>query len=150
MTDQLMLHSIAKCIENKTTSFKIGIASAQLAGLTPLCVGHRPQDQPDQCVLVSESGGGATIPDLKDRIDKNIQILTRAKTYFTARDDAWEIFVAMHGGCCPEATWAYQQAGEEYQAPVILANSDPQYIGQDARRRFEFSTNFVFKIMNPV
>lgn len=149
-TAQLMLHSIAKCIENRTTSFLIGIASARIAGKVPLCVGHRPQEQPDRCVLVGESGGGVTIPDLKDRIDKNVQIITRSKTYFTARDDAWEIFEAMHDACCPASVWAYQQSGEEYQAPVILANSDPQYIGQDERRRFEFSTNFVWKIMNPV
>jgi len=149
MTDQLMLHSITKCIEDKTTSFKIGIASASAVGKIPLIVGHRPQDSPPRCVLVSESGGGATIPGLKDRIDKNIQILTRARTYFISRDDAWEIFLAMHESCCPYATWAYQQSGEEYQVPIILAISDPQYIGEDDKRRFEFSTNFVWKIMNP-
>ena len=35
---------------------------------------------------------------------------------------------------------------EEYEAMIIEPLSPPQYIGQDEKRRFEFSTNYVFKI----
>ena len=130
-----MIKEIAKFIESKT-SFMIG---------TDLFVGHRNQDSPDQCQVILESGGGKPFFDIPDRIDKTIQIISRAKTYFTARDDAWEIFDALHG----TAGWsisAVAPATQDYEAQVIEAIADPQYIGQDEKLRYEFSTNFIVKI----
>ena len=134
-----MLKEICQFIESKT-SFVIG---------GTLQVGHRLQNAPDRCQVVLESGGGKPYFDLPKRIDKAIQVISRAKTYFNARDDAWEIYDALitnhpYGS----AGWALPIVivGKEYVAHVIEAISDPQYIGQDEEGRFEFSTNYIFKI----
>jgi len=130
-----MIKEIAKFIASKT-SFVIG---------TTLQVGHRTQDAPARCNVVLESAGGALNFDLPDFVGKMIQVISRAKTYFDARDDAWEIFNVLHG----TAGWtlsAVSPATQNYGAMVIEALADPQYIGQDDTRRFEFSCNYQFKI----
>lgn len=114
-------------------------------------VGHRPLDAPDRCSVVLETGGGATFFGLQDRIDKQIQILTRALTYFTARGDAWIIYDALITNFSyGSANWDLPIiiAGKKYTAMVIEATTDPTYIGQDEKLRFEFSTNFLFRIKN--
>lgn len=129
-----MLKEIVQFIEDKT-SFVIG---------TDLFAGHRLQDAPDQCQVVLETGGSALHFDLTDRVDKMIQVISRAKTYFTAREDAMEVFDALHTG-------DYGAAGHTlttYVVMVIEAVSDPQYIGQDEKGRYEFSCNYQFKIRN--
>jgi len=135
-----MLQEIAKFIENKTTTFTIG---------TNLFEGHRLQDAPDRCTCILETGGGSLHFDLTDRIDKMIQVLSRAKTYFTARADAMEVFNALHTGAYGMAGHtlaAVAPADQDYEAMVIEAVSDPQYIGQDEKRRHEFSCNYQFKL----
>jgi len=129
-----MIKEIAAFIASKT-SFVIG---------DTLQVGHRTQDAPDRCNVVLESAGGGLYFDLPDRVDKMIQVISRANTYLRARDDAWEIFDALHG----TAGWtlsAVAPAVQNYEAMTIEAVADPQYIGQDEKRRFEFSTNYIFR-----
>ncbi len=118
---------------------------------TNLLSGHRPLDSLDRCSVVLETGGGETFFGLADRIDKHIQILTRALTYFTARDDAWIIYNALITNFSyGSANWDLPIiiAGKKYTAMVIEAVSDPTYIGSDEKRRFEFSTNYLFRIKN--
>lgn len=132
-----MIKEVAAFIASKTT-FVVG---------STLQVGHRTQDAPDQCNVVLESAGGGLHFDLSDRVDKMIQIISRAKTYFKARDDAWEIFNVLHGA----SGWtlsAVAPASQDYEAMVIEALADPQSIGQDDKGRFEFSTNYIFRIKN--
>jgi hypothetical protein len=131
-----MLPEIAIFIASKTT-FVIG---------TDLFYGFRRADDPDRCQVIQEPTGSPLIGQIKDRIDKTIQIISRAKEYQEASDDAWEIFNAIHG------TFGWTLSGylsaREYLCEVIEANSDPQYIGKDDNGRFEFSTNYIFKIQN--
>lgn len=130
-----MLKAICKFIENQTSSFTIG---------DTLQAAWRPIDAPNRCTLIAESGGGSVIFDLPDRADKMIQALSRATTYFDARDDAYEIYDALHG----TAGWELPEviAGDKYQAMVIEAVAPPQYLGIDEKGRHEFSTNYVWKI----
>lgn len=124
---------------------------ATKAGLTigtDLYCGHRPQDAADNCDVVLETAGGSIYPDLPDRVDKAVQIISRGTTYFTARTRAWAIYDAIYrnhtkgssGWTLPNVT------GDEYVAMVIEPSSDPVYIGQDDKGRYEFSINFQFKI----
>jgi hypothetical protein len=119
---------------------------------TELLVGHRTQDAPDECSVVMESGGGGIVPDLVDRVDKMIQILTRAKTYFTAHDNAWVIYNALYRdheyGSAGWSIPAVAPAVQDYVAMIIEPVSDPAYIGQDEKGRFEFSTNYQFLMRN--
>lgn len=124
-------------------------ARASLAVGTTMQIGHRTPSSPDECSVVLESGGAALHFDLPDRVDKMIQVISRAKTYMTARDNAWTIFNALHG----EAGWttdltAIAPATQDYEAMTIEALADPQYIGQDDKDRYEFSTNYIFRIQN--
>lgn len=115
-------------------------------GVPYIQTGHRAQSAPDRCALISEAGGGETFPDLPDMADPIIQIVTRAKTYFEARADAMVFYNALHG----EAGWNLPHAGggsgPDYLAMTIDAIAVPQYIGQDSNGRFEFSTNYIFRM----
>lgn len=132
-----MIKEIAAFIARKT-SLVVG---------TTLQVGHRTQNAPDQCSAVLEAAGGGLYFDLPDRNDKNIQVLSRANSYFRARTEAREVFAAIHG----TAGWtltAVPPATQNYEAQTIEALADPQYIGQDDKGRYEFSTNYIFRIQN--
>ena len=127
---------------------EIGTLIQTLTGLTiggDLQVGHRAQDAPERCTLIGEAGGGETNFYCPDMANLNIQAVCRAKTYFQARDDAWAIFNALHGTSgwnMPNVTGS----GPDYLAMVVEAITTPQYIGQDENGRFEFSTNFIFRM----
>lgn len=133
-----MIKEIAAFIASKT-SFIVG---------DTLQVAHRTQDSPDQCNVVLESAGGTVYFDLPDRVDKMIQIISRAKTYMDASDDAQEIYAVLHDGTGGWTLTAVPPAVQDYEAMTIEALADPQYIGQDKKGRFEFSTNYIFRIKN--
>jgi len=63
---------------------------------TNLFAGHRPQGIVDACDVVLESSGGSVFPELPERAEPVFQVLSRAKTYFTARDRAWAIYDAIY------------------------------------------------------
>lgn len=112
---------------------------------TTLQSGHRLDTAPDRCVLIAESAGGATVPELPDRADFLIQALSRAEKYLEAREDAWTVYTALHG----TAGWnmpTLTGSGSDYIAWTVDALAIPQYIGQDVDGRFEFSVNFIFRM----
>lgn len=106
--------------------------------------GHRLTTAPPRCGLISEAGGGEVFGDLPDMADVVIMIITRGMTYFEAHDDAWVFYTALHG----EAGWDMPVigSGPAWLAMTIDAISPPQYIGQDVKGRFEFSTNYIFRM----
>ena len=121
---------------------------ATLTGLVKgadLQVGHRVPTAPDRCTLASEAGGGESNFYIPDSMNLNIQLVMRAATYMAARDDAWAVFQRLHG----TAGWNmpnWTGTGPDYLAEVIEAMAVPQYIGQDGKGRFEFSTNYIFRV----
>ena len=119
-----------------------------------LQVAHRTDDSPDQCSVVLESVGAGIHPDLPDKLDKMIQVISRAETYMDALDDALVIFNALCGSVAGSELplgireiLAVAPATQDYEA-VIEALAGPQYIGQDEKGRYEFSTNYIFRIQN--
>lgn len=106
--------------------------------------GTRPQDAADRCALVAFNGGGAAEFDLPDRRDVMVQILTRSGDYQQAYDDAVAAYVALHG--LAGVKLAVLVSGEAWEALVIEAVAAPQYIGEDAKRRHEWSTNYIWKV----
>ena len=126
---------------------------ADKAGLTigdDLWAGHRPQDCDDACDVVLESAGGSVYFDLPERADLVIQVLSRDTTYFTARARAWAIYDAIfRDHTYGSAGWdlgPILPGGDEYVAMVIEPLAIPQYIGQDDKLRYEFSTNYLWRI----
>ena len=69
---------------------------AKLTRDADLFAGHRPQGVPDACDVVLESAGGSIFPELPERADVVFQVLSRAKTYMTARARAWAIYDAIY------------------------------------------------------
>jgi len=126
---------------------------ADKAGLTvdtDIFDGHRPQGTTDNCDVVLETVGGAVYFKASSRVDPVFQVISRGKTYVTARKRAWAIFDAIY------TDWPYGSAGwtigpvapsiTTYKVMVIVPLASPQYIGQDKKLRFEFSTNYIFRI----
>lgn len=117
--------------------------------------GHRPGGEQDNCDVVLETTGGSAFFDLPERADPVIQVLSRDMTYFKARARAYVIYDAIFRDHSPldpnkaaSAGWILPiipGVGESYEAMVIEPLAPPQYIGQDVKNRYEFSTNYVFK-----
>jgi hypothetical protein len=114
---------------------------------TNLYCGHRPLDAPNKCLVVLETAGGALVEEwgMEDRVDKDIQVISRGESYFEARDEAVRVFEALHD------TQGWNLPHIETGEPDLLAMSvgaltDPQYIGQDDKGLYEFSVNFIFRI----
>lgn len=116
---------------------------------TDLFAGHRPQEAANNCDVVLETAGGEAFFELPERADPVIQVLSRGKTYFTARARAHVIFDAIfriHTFGSAGWTLPIVAGGPQYEAMVIVPLSPPQHIGQDEKLRHEFSTNYIFKL----
>lgn len=139
-----LLWQICKCVENKTSSFLIGIPEANAASKIPICMGHTPQSAPPRHAVIIESVGAAVDGQLPDKKDKPVQIICRALKFGDARDDANEIYTAMHGTCCNPLPFA--ASGQDYTAWIIDAMQDPYWIGLDKKLRHQYSCNYIFRI----
>ena len=133
-----MIKEVVTFIKDKTAGLVID---------TNIFAGHRPQGVADACDVVLETTGGEVFPELPERADPVFQVLSRAKTYFKARARSYAIYDAIY------RDWIYGSAGftlpvvdDAYEAMIIEPLAPPQYIGQDEKLRFEFSTNYIFKI----
>lgn len=106
--------------------------------------GHVVQNAPVRMTLIQETGGEANWYLMPEQIEPTIQVLTRAETYLTAREDAYTVFNALH----QIATWPLPQyeSGIDYLVYSIEALAVPQYLGVDDNRRHLFSTNYIFRI----
>lgn len=117
---------------------------------------HRTDDSPDRCSVVLESVGAGIYYDLPDKVDKMIQVISRANTYIDANNDAIVIFKALCGSAVAGSgiplgsreISAVAPATQDYEAMTIEALAGPQYSGQDEKGRYEFSTNYIFRIQN--
>ena len=138
------LESFAQWLENEALGFTIG---------TNLFVGFIPPkrldgtDPPARCVVLLEPGGGAVDIDLRDKMDKAVQVLTRAENYDEAHADALTIFDRIHGTqglSLPEWEAA---SGMTYVAMLLQAYAPPAEIGREPdSKRFRFSTNYILTI----
>ncbi len=84
-------------------------------------------DDPDDCVTVYETGGFK--PELHNSVEyPTFQIIVRGKIYATARQKVDDIYKALHGN-----TSIFM---------LIQAMQSPGSLGQDQKKRWEFSVNF--------
>lgn len=122
---------------------------------TTIQMAHRTPDSPDRCSVVLEGTGGAVHPDLPDRVDKMIQVISRAATYMDAYDDAWTIYKALFPNLTAtglpagsRTISAVAPATQDYEAMTITPLTDPQYIGRDEKKLYEISCNYIFRLQN--
>jgi hypothetical protein len=139
-----MIQEFAQFIENKT-AWRIG---------TDLFIGELPlrrfngTEVPERCVLIAEDGPSAVDGYLPDRVDKEIQIWNRAKDYWTARVDAFALYVRLHGR---ENIWLpVLTSGEDYLVMALDAVAHPYPIAKpNAKGLYEFSTNYILRTADP-
>lgn len=150
-------------------SIALGFTQAWTRG-TNLFAGHVPVKNslgaiiPVRYLAVLENAGGAVLADVggvvtltppsapgdasyfPKYVEKAVQLLNRAKSYFVAHDDAEELYEALH----QTAGWELPlvaPANRQYLAIVIDAYGPPAPIenpGKDGN--YKFSTNYVWKI----
>lgn len=127
-----MIKELAEYIED-VTDFTVG---------TDLFAGWGDADTPNDCIIVQEVMPSMTYPELADRVDKPIQVISRAVDFFTARDNAQAIFTALHGKW--QITLPVVTSGEVYV--VNIEGTAPYYIGlDDTNHRHVYSVNFLIK-----
>lgn len=137
------LESIAQWIENRAIGFTIGVN---------LFVGHIPPERsdntppPDRCVVLLENVPGAPVFDLPDRLDKPVQVLSRAVNFVDAKADNFTIYRELHGNEGLDLPPWEAASGRDYVAMTIEANASPASIGQDNAHRWQFSCNYVVRI----
>jgi len=104
----------------------------------------RTQASPPRCVLISFSGGGQVVPDLRDQIFPTVQALSRSPSYGEALADIETVYAALHGS----AGWNMpgQDGGPNLIAMTVDALQAPAYLGPDANGLHEFTVNFIFRI----
>ena len=90
----------------------------------------------------------ATVGDLPDRADQELQIWNRHLSWHNAREDAMVFFEVLHGG----SQWDLPviESGDNYNSMIIDAVGTPAPIeNPDPKRRYVFSCNYLFRVCNP-
>lgn len=137
------LKSIGEWIEDRGIGFTIGLN---------LYIGHLPlknvdgTEPQDRCTTLLENAGGSTHFDLPDRVDKMLQVLSRAVDYTDAETDALTIYNELHGNAGLRLPTPDVSSGTSYVAMTVQAVSVPAPIGQDDKDRWRFSTNYIVRI----
>lgn len=109
---------------------------AGLALGSTLYAGHRPAEAPDACTAIYERGGERAFDETPAIREKAIQLVTRATSYFTARDEAHRIFDLLIGRIGVQLPGFYIYS---------ITGNAPQFLSQGEKGRFEFSTNLLIR-----
>jgi len=162
-----MLKEITDFIANQSVA--LGFTQAWTRG-TNLFAGHVPVKNalgvkiPLRYLAVLENAGGAVLEDVggvvtatppsavgdttywPKYVEKAVQLLNRAKTFFTARNDAEELYEALH----QTAGWnlpLVAPVNRQYLVIVIDAYGPPAPIENPGESGlYIFSTNYTWKI----
>lgn len=104
-------------------------------------VGFRALDAPVRCHTILDNGGPADF-DLPYKRDMMLQVYTRGETIVQAREDAWAVYLAIHG----TSGWTIGplvSGGATYKLWSINALAKPQWIGIEETGGFSYSTNYL-------
>ena len=161
-----MIKEVTTFIANQSVA--LGFTQAWTIG-TNLFAGHVPVKNalgvtiPIRYLAVLENAGGAVLADVggvvtatppsapadptywPKYIEKAVQLLNRAKSYFVAHLDAEELYEALH----QTAGWNLPivAGGPQYHAIVIDAYGPPAPVeNPGASGLYSFSTNYTWKI----
>ena len=131
-----MIKEITTYIKNNISGLVIG---KNLFG------GYSPSTIEVSHICLIETGG-RPYPDLKDYLEKTLQVLAISKDYMTARDYADSVYTLFHAAA--GITLPVVITGSEYYINTITAITAPQSLGQDEKGNFVISTNYVLRIQD--
>ena len=126
-----MIYSITQYIANGT-SLAIGVT---------LFAGFYEPSAPETAVIVEELTPGLADGLLTDKVQKSVRVLSRSKSYSTARSNAHTVFDLLHGDM--QITLPVVGVGDTYLCNI--EGTTPYYIGRDEKFRHQFITNILFK-----
>lgn len=120
-------------------------AQTSLTVGTDLEVGKWNTADARNSTLVAEPGGGDPKTWSNARSSQMIQVVNRAKTYFTARTAAYKVYNALK--IRGEVTLPVITSGEIYVCEQVLPQAKPQALpDKDANGHFLFSTNYLVHV----
>jgi hypothetical protein len=131
-------------IKEITTYTKNLLGTSWVIGVN-LFAGEIPAGVDDDCLAMIESGGAPNFY-LPDRMDKAVQVISRAKDYHDAMDAAIAVYRALHGKAGITLPALADGDNREYLVNTIAAISIPQSLGRDEKGLLNISTNYVFKL----
>lgn len=131
-----MIKEITTYIKNNISGLVIG---KNLFG------GYSPSTIEVSHICLIETGG-RTYPDLKDYVEKSLQVLSVARDYMQARDYANAVYSLLHSAA--GITLPVIVAGSEYYINTIIAVTFPQSLGQDEKGNFIISTNYILRMQD--
>lgn len=160
-----MLKEITTFVAQKSVAWGFGPAPGRWIIGTNLFAGHVPVKNkdgnivPERYLAVLENAGGAVLSDVggvegaippaacwPKYIEKAVQLLNRAKSYFVAHQDAEELYEAFHN----TAGWnlpLVAPANRQYLVYVIDAYGPPVPAeNPGASGLYTFSCNYTWKI----
>lgn len=165
-----MIKEITTFIALKSVAWALGPDPGRWIIGTNLFAGHVPVKNtagniiPERYLAVLENAGGAVLADVggvetatppsasddatyfPKYIEKAVQLLNRAKSYFVAHDDAEDLYEALH----QTAGWKLplvDPANRQYTAIVIDAYGPPAPVENPGPSGlYIFSTNYTWKI----
>jgi len=169
-----MIKEITTFVAQRSTAFGWHIAQNWIIG-TNLFAGHVPVKNfagvniPIRYLAVLENAGGAVLSDVggvvatvppsnpddpdygctywPKYIEKAVQLLNRAKSYFVAHQDAEQLYEAFHNTGGWNLPRVPPGTGRKYTAMVIDAYGPPAPVeNPGASGLFIFSTNYTWKI----
>jgi hypothetical protein len=127
-----------------TTYLKNQLGTSWVIG-TNVFAGYIPSDKTADCVALIETGGKPNFY-LPDAPELTFQILSRAKDYQTARNNAYLVYEKLHAKV--GITLPVVVEGKEYYVNTMEAVSLPQSLGQDERGNFILSTNYILRLQD--
>lgn len=109
--------------------------------------GPFPDGAPDQIAAILEPGMEKDNFYLPGTFEKAIQIYTRSRDYFSARQLAESLRDALSGARNAVRTLpALTSGGDTYQINIAETISGPSHMGMDPKGRAQFSTNILLRV----
>ena len=157
-----MIKEITEFIENLALGPPWAIGANLFAGHVPVKT-QAGADTPERYLAVLENAGGTKLENVggvvtatppsaagdttywPEYVEKAVQLLNRAKTYFITRGDAYALYNALR----ETAGWVLPviAGGPQYVVCVIDPYGPPAPVENPGERGlFTFSTNYVWKI----
>ena len=125
--------TIAKWVESET-----GLVHG-----TNLFSDHIPQNAPSTYYVLLDQSGGDVLFDLPDRADMHVTLICAALESYDARTNAQTVYDLLHRRIDQDTPVVNT---EDFTIMICNAESTPQYIGEDFKRRHMFSTTYIFRL----